>query len=451
MKNILMKIKDSSVVLYSLLIGIVFIFDRSIVGFMISGQQVGKLIVGIGFLATFLFIILRFYNLNLLNLDDYSLSLSILSAIVLTFFISIFLYGTNIFSAYTFRTSSYIWTASILYISLVIFQDINKYKKLIDIFIYPILLIPFVHYIFSTGYYPNFVMDFFIKFSDKFTFNKASDIMMTAISINFVYFKVGKNKYYNLLYLVFSISLLLPLLLLMSRGSFLSAFVFLFGMLIFHRKYLLSNIRKTLSILLIGSITFIASTYNIGDVDFNFNPGFGEQTVQPLNDTIQEIAKKNDTRKAFLSLYFENGRIVSHDNTTNWRLDIWQDVIEDMNNKNILLRGYGYNEIIPVMLDPSAPGRLGRDGLNENVHNYFINILARGGIFQLLLFTLFHLSVLNVWYQKNKNLEILIYFIPVMINSSLDITMEGVQFPFIYYSLLGIFFNFQESHIQKEE
>ena len=451
MKNILMKIKDSSVVLYSLLIGIVFIFDRSIVGFMISGQQVGKLIVGIGFLATFLFIILRFYNLNLLNLDDYSLSLSILSAIVLTFFISIFLYGTNIFSAYTFRTSSYIWTASILYISLVIFQDINKYKKLIDIFIYPILLIPFVHYIFSTGYYPNFVMDFFIKFSDKFTFNKASDIMMTAISINFVYFKVGKNKYYNLLYLVFSISLLLPLLLLMSRGSFLSAFVFLFGMLIFHRKYLLSNIRKTLSILLIGSITFIASTYNIGDVDFNFNPGFGEQTVQPLNDTIQEIAKKNDTRKAFLSLYFDNGRLVSHDNTTNWRLDIWQDVIEDMNNKNILFRGYGYNEIIPVMLDPAAPGRLGRDGLNENVHNYFINILARGGIFQLLLFTLFHLSVLNVWYQKNKNLEILIYFIPVMINSSLDITMEGVQFPFIYYSLLGIFFNFQESHIQKEE
>ncbi len=451
MNNTLMKIKDSSVVLYSLLIGLVFIFDRSIVGFMISGQQMGKLVVGVGFLATFLFIILRFYNLNLLNLDDYSLSLSILSTIVLTFFISIFLYGTDLFSAYTFKSSSYIWTASILYISLVIFKDINRYNKLIDIFVYPILLIPFVHYIFSTGYYPNFIMDFFIKYSDKFTFNKASDIMMTVISINFIYFKVGKNKYYKLLYLVFSICLLLPLLLLMSRGSFLSALVFLFAMLIFHRKYLLSNIRKTLSILLIGSITFIASTYNVGDVNFNFNPRFGEQTIQPLNDTIEQIAKKNDTRKAFLSLYFENGRLVSHDNTTNWRLDIWQDVIEDMNNKNIIFRGYGYNEIIPVMLDPAAPGRLGRDGLNENVHNYFINILARGGIFQLILFTLFHLSVLNVWYQKNKNLEILIYFIPVMINSSLDITMEGVQFPFIYYSLLGIFFNFQESYIRKEE
>ena len=32
-------------------------------------------------------------------------------------------------------------------------------------------------------------------------------------------------------------------------------------------------------------------------------------------------------------------------------------------------------------------------------------------------------------------------FIPAMINSGLDITMEGVQFPFIYYSMLGILFN----------
>ena len=451
MNNLLVKIKDISVILYSLFIGIVFVFDRSIVGFMIYGQQIGKLIVAVGFLGTFLFVILRFYDINIFKLNNFTSSLNYLSLIILSFFISVIFYGTNIFSAYTFRTSSYIWTASILYISLTIFSDVKKYTKLIDIFIYPVLLIPFVHYIFSTGYYPNFVMDFFIKYSDKFTFNKASDIMMALISINFIYFKVGKNKYFKFLYLIISVSLLLPLLLLMSRGSFLSAFVFILGMFIYHRKYLLSNIKKTLSLFLVGGIVFIASTYNVGGVNFNFNPGFGEQTIQPLDETIQEIAKKHDTRKAFLSLYFENGRIVSHDNTTNWRLDIWQDVIEDMNNKNILFKGYGYNEIIPVMLDPSAPGRLGRDGLNENVHNYFINILARGGIFQLLLFILFHLSVLNVWYKRNNNLEILIYFIPVMINSSLDITMEGVQFPFIYYSLLGIFFNFQESYIKKEE
>ena len=30
---------------------------------------------------------------------------------------------------------------------------------------------------------------------------------------------------------------------------------------------------------------------------------------------------------------------MSVDQTTNWRLDIWQDVIEDMNKKNLIIRG----------------------------------------------------------------------------------------------------------------
>ncbi len=451
MNNLIIKAKDTSVIVYSLFIGLVFIFDRSIIGFMIFGQQLGKLVVAVGFLATFLFIFLRFYNINLLKLNQFSSTLNFLTLIVLTFFISLFLYKTDIFSAYTFKSSSYIWTVSIFFISFAVFMDINRYKKLINFFIFPVLLIPFVHYIFSTGYYPNFVMDFFIKYSDKFTFNKASDIMMALVSINFLYFKVENNKFYKLLYSVVSISLLLPLLLLMSRGSFLSAFVFLFGIFIYNRSYLISNIKVSAIIILIGGIVFTASTYNVGGVDFNFNPGIGEQTVQPLDQTIQKIAKKHDTRKAFLSLYFENGRIVSHDNTTNWRLDIWQDVIEDMRNKGIILKGYGYNEIIPVMLDPSAPGRLGRDGLNENVHNYFINILARGGLIQLLIFIYFHLSIIKSWHRKNNNFEILLYYIPIMLNSSLDITMEGVQFPFIFYSMLGIFFHLQESLNKKVE
>ncbi|MEC9381464.1 MAG: hypothetical protein VX984_00050, partial [Thermodesulfobacteriota bacterium] len=100
---------------------------------------------------------------------------------------------------------------------------------------------------------------------------------------------------------------------------------------------------------------------------------------------------------------------------------------------------------------PSAPGRLGRDGLNENVHNYFINILARGGLIQLLIFIYFHLSIIKSWHRKNNNFEILLYYIPIMLNSSLDITMEGVQFPFIFYSMLGIFFHLQESLNKKVE
>ena len=159
-----------------------------------------------------------------------------------------------------------------------------------------------------------------------------------------------------------------------------------------------------------------------------------------ISGSITKIAQKNETRKAFLSFYFEDGRIVSHDNTTNWRLDIWQDIVEDLNQKDSLILGYGYNEIMPIMTDPSAPGRLGRDGLNEHVHSYIFNILGRGGIVQLILFIGFHFSFAYAWYRSYKNWDILLLMVPVFLNSATDMNMEGVQFPFMYYFFLGVYF-----------
>ena len=80
---------------------------------------------------------------------------------------------------------------------------------------------------------------------------------------------------------------------------------------------------------------------------------------------------------------------------------------QDLNNKNLIIYGYGHNEIIPVMTDPSAPGRLGRDGLNENVHNYFVNILARGGLFQFVAFFAFYISLLQI---SKENLAVMEFF-----------------------------------------
>ena len=88
------------------------------------------------------------------------------------------------------------------------------------------------------------------------------------------------------------------------------------------------------------------------------------------------------------------------------------------------------------MLDPTAPGRLGRDGMNEHVHNYLVNIFARGGLIQLFIFLVFHYSLYKYWKDKNQNSQILTYIIPCLAVSLLDITMEGVQFPFTYYFFL---------------
>ncbi len=442
MKSSVSVIKNLLVLFYGLLIGLVFLFDRSIVGLLIFGQPLGVLIVGFSFLVGLSLFFFRIYKNDILGIKIFNSTINFYLIVILIFFISVYFNETNLFSSYTFRSSSYIWTASIIFISYFVFSNIGDYEKLINFFIYPLIVIPVIHYLFSTGYYPNFIIDFFKAYSDKFTFNKASDMMLAMVSIIIILFKVKKNTYFNLIYTFFTISLMLPLLLLMSRGSFLSAGVFFVILIFYNWRFFYKNIFKSISLLIIGIVTFVLSTYNVGDIDFNFNLNFGSDVqTESVDETIKTIAKKNNTRKAFLSFYVSEGRIYSIDNTTNWRLDIWQDVLEDMNNKGLFINGYGYNEIIPVMLDPSAPGRLGRDGLNENVHNYFVNILARGGIIQLIVFALFHFSYIRAWNRKFKNYEILILFIPAMINSGLDITMEGVQFPFIYYSMLGIMFN----------
>jgi hypothetical protein len=114
-------------------------------------------------------------------------------------------------------------------------------------------------------------------------------------------------------------------------------------------------------------------------------------TSEYISDSLQQISERRETAKVFLSFYInEDGYLDSWDATTSWRLDIWQDVFYDMVEDDLLFKGYAYNEIFPAMLDPTAPGRIGRDGLNEHIHNYFMNIFARGGALQLILFAVFH-------------------------------------------------------------
>ena len=426
--------------IYLIFLGLLVGFDRSAAGLEVFNFRVGEILI-FGFLVICFILFFQIQNINYFSfLKEFILPIRIVNILIIFFLVSLVVFRSDFFNPYVYRTSSYIWTIGAFFVSLYLFKDIKEYKKLSKLATALLLFMPLVHYLFSTGFYPNFIIDIFIQYSDKFTFPKASDVMLSLVVVNLLNIKIFKNKKFGLFYLITSVSIMLPLLLLMSRGSFLSVLVFTILFLFFERKFIVKNLIYSLIIFVFGYIAFTLSTYNVNDIDFN-----QDITVQELSITenIKEIAKKKETRKAFLSFYFQDGRIMSVDNTTNWRLDIWQDVVEDLNNKNQFLLGYGYNEIIPVMLDPSAPGRLGRDGLNENVHNYLINVLARGGIFVALLIIYFHYSYIKIWNKKNGNYEIILLFIPAIINSLLDITMEGVQFPIIYYSFAAILFNLE--------
>ena len=423
-------------------IGVLLVFNRPFVGISLFGLRIGELIIGGGLLVSLIVFAIFIGARKYLNFfESYSSKLSF-TLIIGTFLLSIFvIYDTDIFSIYTYKISSYLWTTGYIFVGAYLLNNQDLLRKYKTVILPLFLFVPIAHYILSTGYYPNFIIDIFIKYSDKFQFTKASDIMLSLLVANVLNYKLTISKYFKFSYMLFSVSLLSPLLLLMSRGAFISTVAFAIISLYYFRHYIFGHIKKAVYMFIFSFFVLILSVYNVNGVDYSFNVNFGGYVVSDeelsLSSNLERIVKKDEQRKAFLSLYFENGRLVSHDNTTNWRLDIWQDVVEDMNKKNLIMKGYGYNEILPVMTDPSAPGRLGRDGLNEHVHNYFVNILARGGFLQLFLFITFYIYLIKYYKFRHGNYKILSLLLPVFILSSLDVTMEGVHFPFIFFSYLG--------------
>ena len=413
------------------------LFNRSFVGLYIFGFRLGELLTLVGLLIGIIFLslpkkYLRDFYFN--DLQFYSLKI-----IVLSYFIIGFLTNANFLNTYSYKSSSYIWTTFFLFLGIIInFQSKISFEKLSILLIF----IPFFTYLFSSGNYPNMFIDFFKENSDKFQFLKASDIFIGYASVNFLMKYILKSQNRRFLFFLITSGLLLPLLLFASRGSFLGVLIYMIFEIFYSRKYILNNKTRVFIYILISSIFFSFSTLRIDRVELA-RPTVEEiiKVANPstISESITSLAQEKETVTVIFSFYMHYGRLESTDPTTNWRLDIWQDVIFDMFGENRVLTGYGYNEIFPQMLDPTAPGRLGRDGMNEHVHNYFVNIFARGGIFQLFIFLIFHLGLIKYWKDNNQNNQILTYMVPVFIVSSLDITLEGVQFPFIYYFFLYYF------------
>ena len=404
------------------------IFARSFNGIYISGFRIGELsILGgviISLLSIFYFKKDIFKNISVINM-----------LIIISFFIISIINSGNFMEPNTDRYSSYIWTMSYIYVAFLITKSIDVYVYKIY---FPILLLPLLTYTMATGNYPNFFIEIFNKRSDKFQFLKATDLLIALVICYFLYKNLEIKKINKLIYLFFISGLFLPLFSILSRGSYISLILLLMLECIFEKNYLIKNIKHTLFLVTLLAVTFVLSTFRVNGVSF-----FDSSNNLPVEvvENVSSVIQHKDTTKAFLTFYVQDGRLFSKDETTNWRLDIWQDIFFDMLQENKLIKGYGYNEILPQMTDPSAPGRLGRDGLNVHVHNYFMTIFSRGGLIQLSFFLYFYYLVIKLWLKKYKNYNILSFLFPILLASSLDISMDGVQFPILFFSSLGYFLN----------
>jgi hypothetical protein len=440
--------------LFIIFLLLIMLFTRSFAGLQYKGLLIGQGVVLFSLLMCFV-VIFGFEKLNISQYIDKK-TRNIYLFIVISFFVNSILSDSNFTDPYTFKTSSYIWTISLLFLSVYLFTYVDFNPQYCWIFI----PVPFLMYLFSTGYYPDFIINLFKEYSDKFQFLKASDIMIATISANLFIYNLLQKKIYRFLYLVVTVSLILPLLLYMSRGSFVALFIYLIYETYYSKDFILNNKIKTLLIFAFGVLIFLGSLIFVDYLYVNEETKslkYNEIILNPstvITGSVSELALKNETRTVFLSFYIHYGRLESRDPTTNWRLDIWQDILFDLVEEDRVLTGYGYKEILPQMTDPTAPGRLGRDGLNENVHSYFVNIIARGGILQLIGIFYFFYSIINKYYVENKNSKIISFILPVLFCSSLDISMEGVQFPLVFYIVLGYFITNQKielEHINSQE
>ena len=429
--------KKSLNYIYSFLIILLMIFGRNLTGLYLFNFRFGELIIGFLFLSSTLMIIkylLEFRNLGRKKSYIHAIFLIIL----ISFTISLFVNNGSVLSTYTYKASSYIWTLGTVFLVLVI--DVKKYlisKKIL-------LVLPIIYFL-NAIYYPNFLFEFFNTFSDKFDFQKASDIFIVFVISNFICRDLYKDTFIPIIYLFISFSILNPLFLFMSKGSFFPSILFFLLSLVFHRDQIKKNYGKVLITLILSFLMFVISTYEVyGNLTFDKDSASNRDENLIKFDTFQNnyksISDNKNTTDIFASLYIVSNRLYSTEDLLNWRLQIWQDVIYDQIENRKFLFGYGYNEIIPVM---NSADRKGTDGSNEHVHNYFVNIFARGGFLQFALFLFFYIYLLI---KDNFLISKFLFFIPILLVSSFDPSMESVRFPVIFFTYLTLFFIKKDSN-----
>ena len=415
------------------------LFGRPYSGIYIANFRVGELIIGF-FLITNLVILFSPVKFLKTNVDYDNRIIYIYKLIILSFFVILLLNNGSFTDLYSYKSSSYIWMIGALIFSSYLVEDIFR-KKIIFI-----AIVFYLVYQFSTIHYPESLISFFENYSDKFDFQKGSDLLIIyVVSILFIQRNM-KNKFNAFGIFLASSAILLPLFLYKSKGAFLPAILFVLYYLFLSRKLITAQLLKSALVGFLSLILFIVSTFEVyGNLNFKKMGMDGYNSAEELTQlfTINELDKgltaitsEKNTDKFFLSFFIMDGRLYSREMMANWRLEIWQDILRDLNNENRFLKGYGYNEIIPAM---DLVHRRGTDGTNENPHNFVFYILARGGLIQLILFASFYLSIIVLYHKKFKNYNILIFLVPILTTSLFDASLESIRFPLIFYSFLSYF------------
>ena len=416
------------------------LFGRTFSGLDIFGLRIAEYIVGFLLTSSTIFLLLK--NKLIDKYLDLSVKANVIfKLLILAFIFNFIVNNSQITNLYVFRTSSYIWSLFLIYF----FTFILDNKPPSQFFLISVSLAFIYVYVLSTIHFPAFLQEFFLSYSDKFDFLKGSDLLLSYVFVNYINKKYYSNSDHAFYYFILITGLYLPLFLYMSKGSLIPAILYAIVELYLQRKRINAKKIQTIVFIFASAVLFVFSTFQVegvtGDTidsaiqsDESFSTTFQDAFVKQLEKNIEN----KNTAESLFSFYFIDSRIYSTDLPLNWRLQIWQDVWIDLIEKGRLLIGYGNNSVIPAM---DIDWRTGMDKLNENVHNFLVNILARGGLVQVFLFLLFFYYTISDQIKYSNSFEILHFVVPVILTSLFDASMESVRFPFIFYFGLSILFS----------
>ena len=98
------------------------------------------------------------------------------------FFIKNVFDGANIFELYLYKSSSFIWTISYLYLGYLL----GKNQKITQKNLIGFNLALSLSYILGVVYYPQNIQEYFLIYSDKFEFNKAHMYVLVFVITTFI-------------------------------------------------------------------------------------------------------------------------------------------------------------------------------------------------------------------------------------------------------------------------